>query len=1315
METKRQRPLARFSRARKSGKMIHSAPPFKFLFYVFAFVFPLSLKAQTEVVLPNSPSIPWTSVDHKAEAENLWASIDWIKFKKEIGAATGLSPADVELFLLYLQDYMMKESISFFQQAMGGKIDQSGLPQYVENLKNALIGKYPEFSKVKNDFLLNLESEKNKALSYNGPCENMGFEDGSFKGWSGQYGTHKISNNQAVLSNPNTGFALHCIMSPGMTDPYVPGLSVIPPGGTHSVRLGNVIAGGQSAIIRQTFRVDSSNMVFTYKYAVVLEDPQDDNKCGGLKGGHSDAQRPYFKARLLDASNKEITCANYTVVVQPGLSGFTEVCAGGGAQMPNYFVNTGCPVGAPGYDGSGEYDGGPTTSPGSGGCTCNDHDVYYRDWTTVSIILDAYLGSNVTIEFVAADCEPRGHFGYAYVAAECNPLSLTPPPVICSGRETKTLIAPPGFKSYAWTGPGIVSGANNDTLTINKAGTYTVTIIPYSDFECPKPINFVVKESCPPRPFTETVCETTQGSGKATVNLTQYNAEVIKGIVASNVKVASWHTALPATAANQIANPAAYSVSNNQTVYANITYTNGSDHSDVTFKVLPLPVITFPDIPVSCVGSPAFSITGVTPAGGTFGPAASNVTATGIFNPSTVGTFNITYTYKDINGCTNNAVKPAVVQAKPTVDAGPSQNYCENVTSIQLAGTVTNATGGTWTGGAGTFNASASVLTPTYKPAPAEVKAGSVTLVLTTTGTGVCPPVSDNVVFKFEKLATANAGPDQDFCANTTSVPLSGTVTNATGFTWATSGNGTFSPATSLTGSYLPSATDVNQGSVTLTLKTTGNVLCPATSDIVVLTFGKIPTADAGPDKLLCEDIADIALEGAVTNATGAAWTTSGSGSFLSGPAALTGKYKPSAADINAGSVTLTLTSTGSGSCPPASDKVVFTFEKLPLADAGINKAFCASVTSIPLNASVTNASGFTWSGGSGTFSPANSLTGAYLPSVADVNAGSVTLTLKTTGNKACPASTDIVAYTFEKIPDVDAGSPELLCETSPSVKLAGAVVNATGGTWSGGSGSFSPGKNALTGTYTPTQAEIEAGSVTLMLTTTGTIYCAPVSDNVTFSFEKLPAADAGPDKALCASVTSVNLAASVSNASNWAWSGGNGTFSPQSNSLTGTYTASSSEVANGAVTLTLTTSGNKVCPAATDQVTFTFEPVPVADAGPDVEVCENNILINLGGSVTNAAGGIWSGGNGSYSPDNTSLGITYVPTAAEISSGQVALNFTTYGTKICPPYTDQVVVKITPAPTVNAGPDQIVCSNASTVQLAGTVTVATGGIWSNG
>ena len=119
--------------------------------------------------------------------------------------------------------------------------------------------------------------------------------------------------------------------------------------------------------------------------------------------------------------------------------------------------------------------------------------------------------------------------------------------------------------------------------------------------------------------------------------------------------------------------------------------------------------------------------------------------------------------------------------------------------------------------------------------------------------------------------------------------------------------------------------------------------------------------------------------------------------------------------------------------------------------------------------------------------------------------------------------------------------------------------------------------------------------------------------------------------------------------------------------------------------------------------------------AGTDVTVCANAPQVILNGSVTIAGGGMWSGGTGTFSPNASALNATYTPSPAEIALGTVTLTLTSTQNGDCLPVTDQMTITILPAPVADAGAPIAVCSNNAVVQLNGSFTVATGGVWSGG
>ncbi|WP_187262963.1 T9SS type B sorting domain-containing protein [Pontibacter beigongshangensis] len=141
----------------------------------------------------------------------------------------------------------------------------------------------------------------------------------------------------------------------------------------------------------------------------------------------------------------------------------------------------------------------------------------------------------------------------------------------------------------------------------------------------------------------------------------------------------------------------------------------------------------------------------------------------------------------------------------------------------------------------------------------------------------------------------------------------------------------------------------------------------------------------------------------------------------------------------------------------------------------------------------------------------------------------------------------------------VSAGPDQLVCSVNP-VALAGSVTAATGGTWSGGAGTFSPDNTAMNAIYTPTAAELAAGAVTLTLTSTGNGSCLPVHDEVLIAFYDFDVALSGP-AILCTGSTARITAAvtgSVGEVS-YLWSTGETTASI-SDKPAGTYTVTVSD-----------------------------------------------------------------------------------------------------------------------------------------------------------
>jgi gliding motility-associated-like protein len=703
---------------------------------------------------------------------------------------------------------------------------------------------------------------------------------------------------------------------------------------------------------------------------------------------------------------------------------------------------------------------------------------------------------------------------------------------------------------------------------------------------------------------------------------------------------------------------------------------------------------------------------------GSYSPNSQTLNATYTPSQEEINNGFVTLTLTSTNNATCLAEEDQVTftfTPAPTVDAGLNQSLCSNNAEASLTGTVAVATGAQWSGGDNPFTPNANSLNVTYQPSAAEIASGSVRLYLTSTGNVNCNAVQDSVLLSFTASPTANAGSDITVCANNAEVSLNGQVTVAAGGVWS-GGAGLFSPnPQTLNATYQPTPAEINSGGITLTLTTTNPGTCLNVSDQVDITFSPAPQVDAGMDDSYCANNAEVGLNGSVLGAGGGQWT-GGLGSYSPNSQTLNATYTPSQEEINNGFVTLTLTSTNNATCLAEEDQVTFTFTPAPTVDAGLNQSLCSNNAEASLTGTVTVATGAQWSGGDNPFTPnANSLNVTYQPSAAEIASGSVRLYLTSTGNVNCNAVQDSVLLSFTASPTANAGSDITVCANNTEVSLNGQVTVAGGGVWSGGAGLFSPNPQTLNATYQPTPAEINSGGITLTLTTTNPGTCLNVSDQVDITFSPAPQVDAGMDDSYCANNAEVGLNGSVLGAGGGQWTGGLGSYSPNSQTLNATYTPSQEEINNGFVTLTLTSTNNATCLAEEDQVTFTFTPAPTVDAGLNQSLCSNNAEASLTGTVTVATGAQWSGGDNPFTPNANSLNVTYQPSAAEIASGSVRLYLTSTGNVNCNAVQDSVLLSFTASPTANAGSDITVCANNAEVSLNGQVTVAAGGVWSGG
>ena len=661
---------------------------------------------------------------------------------------------------------------------------------------------------------------------------------------------------------------------------------------------------------------------------------------------------------------------------------------------------------------------------------------------------------------------------------------------------------------------------------------------------------------------------------------------------------------------------------------------------------------------------------------------------------ATPGTYTVTV--QDAAGCTSlSALGTVNTTSAATVDAGADITTCAAIPAVILGGNVGGgATGGIWSGGKGTFTPDANTLNATYTPTAAEIATGSVVLKLT--ATGPCIAVSDSLNIIIGATASARAGADQIVCADNPLVELSGAIGGATGGVWTTNGTGTFSPnATTLNATYLPSPADLTAKDLTLTLTTTGGS-CGTGSDQMKITVNAAANVNAGADRAVCAASPAVVLAGQISGSATIGTWSGGAGTFTPSASTLNATYTPTAAEIAAGTVTLTLTTNNpTGPCGAVSDQLVITINSAARANAGADQTLCAASPVISLAGSIGgSAASGTWSGGAGAFAPnANSLNATYTPTAGEIAAGSVTLTLSTNDpDGACGAASDQVKINFLAAPTSNAGADRTVCATSPSVGLAGAIGSgATTASWVGGTGSFLPNRATLNATYTPSAAEISAGSVTLTLTTNDPAGpCGSTSDQMVITINPAATVNSGPDQSVCSGNPTAVLGGSFgSSATSASWVGGAGTFKPDRNTLNATYTATAGEIAAGSVTLTLTTNDPAgICGAVSDQIKISFTAAQATTITAPATVCANST--GNAASVLSAGAGAtynWTVTNGTITNGQGTNAITWTSGA----SGTVTMGVTVTAGAGCAA-TASKQATITTSASAAAGADQTLC-----------------------
>jgi large repetitive protein len=861
-------------------------------------------------------------------------------------------------------------------------------------------------------------------------------------------------------------------------------------------------------------------------------------------------------------------------------------------------------------------------------------------------------------------------------------------PNICNGSSV-SLTASSSITSstFSWSPSNGLSSSTGATVSANPSATTTYTVTGTAPSTgCNNTVSVLVTVN--PNPTVSVPTPASICAGNST-------ALTATGAGGLGPYTYAWSPALGLSSTSGASVTASPTITSSYSVV--VTDSRGcTGNATVTVTVNPIPVVNAgPDVSI-CSGSGANTLTGFSPAAGTW--TGTGVTSTGVFTPSGLGNITLTYSVTQ-NGCTGTDQLIVNVINPTTANAGVDQGICLNANAISLTGT---PSGGNWSGGS--LVSQTGVFTPS--------SAGTHTLTYTF-GSGSCT-ATDQVVITVYALPTVSVN-DPTICAG-----IQATLT-------AVGSNGlapyfyAWSPTAGLSASNVAIVNVSPTASTTYTVTITDAHSCSA-SDVSSITVNPIPIVNAGPDVGVCNTPNSFTLTG--FSPIGGNWMGTG--------VTPAGVYTPS----GPAQITLTYSFTQNG-CTGSDDIVLNVTNPTP-ANAGTDQNICLnapaiSLSGIPIGGSwsgtgVTNQGVFTpstlgistltysfgtgncqvsdqvdihvlalpsvsvspisfctglsgtlqavGSGGAGTYTylwaPSSGLSATTGVSVIADSTLSGTYTATITDANSCSSSFQ-VAVTVNPLPIIEAGPDLTVCNTATLTQLSG--FSPANGTWTGtgvsANGGFLPsgtGSSVLTYSFTDGNGCINQDSLTISIIDPRNV-------------------EAGLNDSICLGAPLLQLSGSPSGGE---WSGSslvnsNGGFTPSDVGLFNLYY----------------TVGQGTC-AITDSLIITTLALPEI-TGQGATICAND-TIALSVSATS--------GTGSYS-------FSWTPTESLTSSTGASVNAfpitnQDYSVTItdvagC---TDQLTLSVivNQLPVVDAGSDLIVCFTSIPTLLTGES--PSGGTW---
>lgn len=772
------------------------------------------------------------------------------------------------------------------------------------------------------------------------------------------------------------------------------------------------------------------------------------------------------------------------------------------------------------------------------------------------------------------------------------------------------------------------------------------------------------------------------------------------------------------------------------------TYTNpvtgcSNTLTSQNIKVNAAPVVDITDLnPAYCKDSPTFTITG-DPTSGTMGPGfftfplawvpgseyVDNGDGTAGITPANInptGTFNVTYSVADLNGCTGTKTETFTVNQLPTVDFNglpATGKICKNATPVSLIGSPTNLNGvftpmlGLTDNGDGTA---------TFDPSALAVGNHTITYTYTNPVTLCVNSISKpiEVLSVPAQYSIAAPGPNgEDYCEGSAGVPLS--VTNSeinysydlirNGLTIVTNfvspANGSFTFAGNYTnGVYTVRATDPADGCSVIFNNS--------------ITVTEIPTVD---DAGTITGTANVCADGTtnytytvpvIANAVNYIWTLPPNVSLVSSAAnSIAVTFSPA---YTTGSITV-YGESGTFCSDGASSSITVTKRDIPdfVVGAAItgDNVVCEGVTGKTYSINPADFSfetSYEWQTTSGIIVSDPTASNVTVDFVAG-DPLSITGAIRVRGVNACGTSAWVtLPITVNPVPNVSVnalGAGDVItCAAGSNVQLnavsAEIPANITGWLWSASNGGVVlTGEETLNNPHVTHEGDFQ---VQIAVLTNG-LTCYNTATISVGADKMAPVASIDPHGVLDCNNTTLTLQANSTATSTYQWA-----YTPPANIVGATNTDSPAVNAPGTYTVTVTDVNNSCTGSASTNVIRNITPpnISVTNPAAGLLTCLVNTVQVVGASTTPGVSYHWSTaivGATIGTPNNSITDVNaagvYTLTVTDPVNGCTSSSNVTVNE-------NRVVPTITALVNNDTNPD-ITCTNTS-VQLQATASAAT-------